>query len=194
LPSSAVPGPSVSDFLVCSPTFPYMFANVRNAAHVTLPPALHRKRVTLHKPPLAEAAQQAYRHPPVRKREDGRLLSAAEEEENERRLRAEFRLANELDYRLYAAAQKRFAEQLRELGIEAEGGTGGVTSCEGVEGDGADGATSIIGDRYDYLLKFSKRNSIAATFAPDDGHGMKGIEAAVAAADAVRVLVHSNPR
>ena len=43
---------------------------------------------------------------------------------------------------------------------------------------------SVDGDRYDYLLKYRKKNSIARPFAPDDGKGLEPIAEIVAACDA----------
>ena len=63
--------------------------------HFPEPEAVHKKRVTLHKPPLEEAA--------------------AGFPGGEEALRAAFREANALDYALYEAAARRFAERRAEV-------------------------------------------------------------------------------
>jgi len=107
--------------------------------HFPEPEAVHKKRVTLHKPPLEEAA--------------------AGFPGGEKALRAAFREANALDCALYEAAARRFAERR----AERERAGGQATAVE------------VLGDRYDYLLKYRKKQSIARPFAPDDGRGLEPI-------------------
>ena len=107
--------------------------------HFPEPEAVHKKRVTLHKPPLEEAA--------------------AGFPGGEEALRAAFREANALDCALYEAAARRFAERRAER--ERAGGQAA--------------AVEVLGDRYDYLLKYRKKQSIARPFAPDDGRGLEPI-------------------
>ena len=49
---------------------------------------------------------------------------------------------------------------------------GCVISTDSGSDSGAGGCFAVGGDRYDYLLKYRKKNSIARPFAPDDGGGI----------------------
>jgi len=159
-----------------------------------------KKRVTLHKPPLADAAKG---------------FPGGEAE-----LRAAFRRANELDYELYEAAVRTFDAELRNTtaavrgqgevaavgaavdsncvptssSAGGDGGDGDGGGGDGGESSAADGrqpqnttpsssssssseqqrqqpqaaaGVSVVGDRYDYLLKYRKKHSIAQPFSPD---------------------------
>ena len=159
-----------------------------------------KKRVTLHKPPLADAAKG---------------FPGGEAE-----LRAAFRRANELDYELYEAAVRTFDAELRHATAAVRGQgetatvgaavdsncvpTSGSAGGDGGDGDGGGGdggessaaggrqpqnttpassssssseqqrqqpqaaaGVSVVGDRYDYLLKYRKKHSIAQPFSPD---------------------------
>jgi len=159
-----------------------------------------KKRVTLHKPPLADAAKG---------------FPGGEAE-----LRAAFRRANELDYELYEAAVRTFDAELRNTtaAVRGQGEVAAVgaavdSNCvptsssaggDGGDGDGGGGdggessaaggrqpqnttpsssssssseqqrqqpqaaaGVSVVGDRYDYLLKYRKKHSIAQPFSPD---------------------------
>jgi hypothetical protein len=106
-------------------------------------------------------------------------------------LRAEFRRLNALDYALYEAACGRFEQQLLIMNEDSKSGGASSRSTQKLDvspkSDSLGGVT-VVGDRYDYLLKFARRHSIAAPFTPDDGRELGGVEDAVAAADAAAAV------
>ena len=121
-----------------------------------LPNTVQKKRVTLYKPPFETAAARV---------PGGEVA-----------LRREFEAANWLDMRLYAAATRRFERHMQKQESSA-------AAVMKFGGSNAGGRMTTVGDRYDYLLKYAKRSSIATPFAPDDGQELAGVEEAVAAAD-----------
>jgi hypothetical protein len=141
--------------------------------HFAHPPVIQKKRVTLHKPPLGEAAASF----------PGGIPG----------LRAAFRAANELDYTLYEAAVMAFEARAAATAATATATATGTTA----------GAAEVVGDRYDYLLKYRRKQSIARPFAPDAGFKeawaaiaevVKACDAAaeVALANSIHRSVHRN--
>ena len=129
----------------------------RAAPTIGLPNTVQKKRVTLYKPPFETAAARV---------PGGEVA-----------LRREFEAANWLDMRLYAAATRRFERHMQKQAPSAAA----VMKFGGSNAGGQ--VMTTVGDRYDYLLKYAKRSSIATPFAPDDGQELAGVEEAVAAAD-----------
>ena len=130
--------------------------------HFAHPPVIQKKRVTLHKPPLGEAAASF----------PGGIPG----------LRAAFRAANELDYTLYEAAVTAF-----EARVAATAATATATGTTA-------GAAEVVGDRYDYLLKYRRKQSIARPFAPDAGfkEAWAAIAEVVKACDAAAEVALAN--
>ena len=130
--------------------------------HFAHPPVIQKKRVTLHKPPLGEAAASF----------PGGIPG----------LRAAFRAANELDYTLYEAAVTAF-----EARVAATAATATATGTTA-------GAAEVVGDRYDYLLKYRRKQSIARPFAPDAGfkEAWAAIAQVVKACDAAAEVALAN--